>query len=87
MKYFKKKSYEPIVSDSKIRWVYLKDNPLKLDVVAYKGYEDPKEIMDFIKQYIDYDKMYEQALTKKLNMFYGALDWDEPQVKNENAWF
>jgi len=87
LKYFKKKSYEPIVSDSKIRWVYLKDNPLKLDVVAYKGYEDPKEIMDFIKEYIDYDKMYEQALTKKLNMFYGALDWDEPKIQNENAWF
>ena len=87
LKYYKKKKFEPIVSDSKIRWVYLKDNPLKLDVVAYKGYEDPKEIMDFIKEYIDYDKMYEQALTKKLNMFYGALDWDEPKVQNENAWF
>ena len=87
LKYFKKKSYAPIVSDSKIRWVYLKDNPLKLDVVAYKGYEDPKEIMDFIKEYIDYDKMYEQAMTKKLNMFYGALDWDEPQIQDENAWF
>jgi DNA polymerase elongation subunit (family B) len=87
LKYYKKKKFEPIVSDSKIRWVYLKDNPLKLDVVAYKGYEDPKEIMDFIKEYIDYDKMYEQALSKKLNMFYGALDWDEPKVQNENAWF
>ena len=43
--------------------------------------------MDFIKQYIDYDKMYEQAMTKKLNMFYGALDWSEPQLQDENAWF
>ena len=66
LKYFKKKSYEPIVSDSKIRWVYLKDNPLKLDVVAYKGYEDPREILDLIKNKIDSSRMFEQALKKKI---------------------
>ena len=87
LKYFKKNKYEPIVSDSKMRWVYLKDNPFKLDVVGYKGHEDPKEIMDFIKQYINYDKMYEQALTKKLKMFYGALEWSKPQIRSENSWF
>jgi DNA polymerase elongation subunit (family B) len=87
LKYFKKNKYEPIVSDSKMRWVYLKDNPFKLDVVGYKGHEDPKEIMDFIKEYINYDKMYEQALTKKLNMFYGALEWSKPQIRSENSWF
>jgi len=87
LKYFKKNQYEPIVSDSKMRWVYLKDNPFKLDVVGYKGHEDPKEIMDFIKEYINYDKMYEQALTKKLNMFYGALEWKKPQMRMENSWF
>ena len=87
LKYFKKNKYEPIVSDSKMRWVYLKDNPFKLDVVGYKGHEDPKEIMDFIKKYINYDKMYEQALTKKLNMFYGALEWSKPQIRSENSWF
>jgi hypothetical protein len=43
--------------------------------------------MDFIKKYINYDKMYEQALTKKLNMFYGALEWSKPQIRSENSWF
>ena len=87
LKYYKQTKYEPIVSDSKMRWVYLKDNPLRLDVVGYKGHEDPKVIMDFIKEYIDYNKMYEQALTKKINMFYGALDWSKPQLAMDNAWF
>jgi len=87
LKYYKQTKYEPIVSDSKMRWVYLKDNPLRLDVVGYKGHEDPKVIMDFIREYIDYNKMYEQALTKKINMFYGALEWSEPQAEIENAWF
>ena len=76
-----------IVSDEKMGWVYLKDNKFKLDVVGYKGHEDPKEIMDFIKEYINYDKMYQQALTKKLNMFYGALEWKKPQMRMENSWF
>ncbi len=49
-----------------------------LKVVAYKGHEDPPEIMNFINQNIDHDKIYDQALTKKLQMFYDCLDWGKP---------
>ena len=39
----------------KIKWVYLKNNPLGLDSVGMTGYNDPKEILDLVKGYIDYD--------------------------------
>ena len=58
--------------------MYLKNNSLGLDTVAYKGYEDPPEIMKFIRDNINPSKLYKQALEKKIMMFYEALRWDEP---------
>ena len=62
----------------KIKWVYLKQNPLSLETTAFKGYQDPPEILDFIRQFINPNKLYKQALHKKIMMFYQALNWDEP---------
>ena len=76
------KKYEKITSSEKIRWVYLKQNELGLESCAYKGYEDPPQIIEFIKKYIDYKKMYTQMLKKKIMMFYETLKWDEPVNKN-----
>ena len=81
LSYYKSKHLEPIRNASKIKWVYLKNNPFHLDAVAYKGYDDPKELMDFIKQYIDRDKLFNRALNKKIQMFYDALTWDMPVDK------
>jgi len=79
LKYFKiTKKYSPIYNGEKIKWVYLKNNPIGLETVAYKGHEDPPQILDFIRQYIHPDKIYKQALHKKIMMLYGALGWDEP---------
>ena len=47
-------------------WVYLKQNPIGLETIAYKGYEDPPEILDFIRQFINPNKLYKQALHKRL---------------------
>ena len=77
------KKYGFINNGDKIRWVYLKNNPLGLKVVAYKGYEDPPEIMEFIKDTMDIDKIYDQALTKKIQMFYDCLDWGKPVDKEQ----
>ena len=79
VRYFKQdKKYQFINNGDKIRWVYLKNNPLGLNAVAYKGHEDPPEILRFINDHIDHDKIYGQALTKKLQMFYDCLDWGKP---------
>ena len=81
LKYFKLDNIEPIRNSSKIKWLYLKNNPLGIEATAFKGYDDPDEIMDFIKQYVDYDKLYKGAMEKKIKMFYESLDWELPVNK------
>jgi len=76
--YNQDKRYEKISNGSKVKWVYLKNNNLGLNTVAYKGYEDPPEIVKFIRDNINPSKLYKQALEKKIMMFYEALGWDEP---------
>ncbi len=71
-KFVKIKNYE------KIKWVYLKRNPYNIQTLAFKGYEDPKEVLKFVEDYVDRDKLYEGQLQKKIDMFYGALRWDKP---------
>ena len=72
------KRFTPIHNGEKIKWVYLKTNEFGLDTISYKGHEDPPEIMSFIRQYVNHEKLYKQALHKKIMMFYEALGWDEP---------
>ena len=72
------RQYSGIHNGDKIKWVYLKQNPLGLNTIAYKGYEDPREVLDFIRQYINPEKLYKQALHKKIMMLYEALGWGEP---------
>jgi DNA polymerase elongation subunit (family B) len=79
----KEKIVEPIFDGAKIKFVYLKDNPLGLDVLALKDDgTDPKEILDFIKTYIDPEEIFKAELQNKLVDFYGALKWE---IFNENA--
>jgi len=73
--WYEGKRYEKIGNGNKIKWVYLKENEFGFDTIAYKGYEDPPQILDMIKKYIDHNKMYEQAMSKKIDMFYQALKW------------
>jgi DNA polymerase elongation subunit (family B) len=71
------KQYEPLKDGDKIKWVYLKQNPFGLDGLAMNGYNDPPQIMDLITTYIDTDKIFEREMLKKLEDFYGALNWGE----------
>ena len=75
------KQYEFISESEKIKWVYLKQNELGLESCSYKGYDDPPQIIEFIKKNIDYKKMYAQMLEKKIMMFYESLKWNEPVNK------
>jgi DNA polymerase elongation subunit (family B) len=81
LNYYEKNNYEPIRNSDKIKWTYLKQNPFSLDKIAFKGYDDPKEIIDFIETYIDYDQLFEGQLKKKISMFYEALEWSLPLDK------
>ncbi len=79
LRYYKMdKRYEKIINNEKIKWVYLKQNEFNLSVIAFKGYDDAPQIIDFIKRHINTEKIYEQVLHKKIMMLYEALGWDEP---------
>jgi len=66
----------PAISDGeKIKYVYLKPNPYKLITIAFKGEDDPPEIIDFIKAHLDYDKLFESELKDKLEDYYIAMRW------------
>ena len=67
--------YAPIRDGDKVKWAYVKTNPLGVDAVAFKGYQDPDEIIEFITMYVDYDKIFERELQKKLQDFYTVLQW------------
>jgi DNA polymerase elongation subunit (family B) len=69
------KQYEPITDGAKIKYVYLKSNPLKIAALAIKGYQDPPEILKLVETYIDSDALFDNELKKKLDDFYAALGW------------
>jgi len=70
--------YELIKSHDKIKWVYLRQNPYGINSIAIKGYGNPDQILSFIEEYIDYNKIFKQGLQKKIKMFYDALKWSDP---------
>lgn len=77
--------HEPIRDGDKVKWVYLKTNPLGLDTVAFKDYNDPKEIMDFVEQYVDRDMIYKAELENKVDDFYNALKWQKASTEAQTA--
>ena len=77
--------HEPIRDGEKVKWVYLKNNPLGIDTLAFKDYNDPKEIIDFINTHIDRDMIYKAELENKLNDFFVALKWEMASVESQNA--
>jgi DNA polymerase elongation subunit (family B) len=80
------KKYEPIMDGEKIKYVYLKDNPYKIDVIAIRGFGDPKEILDLVNNYTDAKALFESELKNKLDDFYTALGWGNiPTDVNQNA--
>jgi DNA polymerase elongation subunit (family B) len=82
--YNRDKKYSFISNGDKIRWVYLKQNPLGINTLAYKGHEDPIEITDYIKKYINHDKIFNQVLKKKIDMFYETMKWGTPVDKEHS---
>jgi hypothetical protein len=83
MDYYKITASQPILDGEKIKWTYLKQNPFGIESCAVKGFEDPNEIIKFITQYIDYEKIFTASLENKLGDFYSALNWGAIP-KNDN---
>jgi len=69
------KQHSYIVQGDKVKWVYLKDNPYKIDGIAFLDFDLPEKINTFIEQYADRRKIFESILLNKLEGFYDDLGW------------
>ena len=63
------RKHELITSASKIKWVYLKDNPYKIECLAFIDYDMPKKIDEFLANFADLDKVFSSILESKLMNF------------------
>ena len=77
--------YEPMRNGDKVKWVYLKNNPLGLDGLAFWGHSDPPEIERFINTYIDHNKIFERELKGKLQDFFTAVGWGDVVSEQRTA--
>jgi DNA polymerase elongation subunit (family B) len=69
------KKYNYITQASKIKWIYLKDNPYKIEALAFIEGELPDKIKEFLDQYADRKKVFETILLNKLEGFFSDLGW------------
>jgi len=57
---------------------YLKNNPYRIDVIGFNGYNDPPEILEFIQKYIDRDGLFDSVIKNKLENVYSDIGWGMP---------
>jgi DNA polymerase elongation subunit (family B) len=82
------KKYPTFQIGDKMFIAYLKDNPYRIDVVGFNGYNDPPELMEFIEKYIDRDGLFDSVLKNKLESLYSDLGWGAVVLnRNINKFF
>ena len=67
--------YELITNGSKIKWLYLKDNPYGINVLAFAHLKVPKKMFDFLNKFADRERIYKTILENKLEGLFGDLGW------------
>jgi hypothetical protein len=69
------RKYNLITMADKVKWIYLKDNPYKIEALAFFDYELPDKISDFLDTYADRQKVFDSILLNKLEGFFSDLSW------------
>jgi len=54
----------------KVKWIYLKDNPYKIESLAFFDYDMPDKIKQFLNSYADRKKVFNSILLNKLEGFF-----------------
>ena len=60
----------------KVKWIYLKDNPYKIEALAFLDYAIPEKIQNFLDKFANKEKVFETILLNKLEGFFGDLQWE-----------
>jgi len=69
------KQHSRIVQGDKVKWIYLKDNPYKIEALAFLDFDMPDKIRTLLNDYADKHKSFESILESKLEGFYHDLGW------------
>jgi len=69
------KQYNLITQADKVKFIYLKDNPYKIEALAFQDYDIPEKINNFLEAYADRQKVFDSILLNKLTGFFGDLQW------------
>ena len=81
------KGHSQIVQGDKIKWIYLIDNPYKIDAIGFLSFDMPDKMRTFLNDYADRKKSFETILQSKLENFYSDLDWTLNLNPNINKFF
>jgi DNA polymerase elongation subunit (family B) len=81
---FKKldKKHNTLQIGDKMFIAYLKDNPYRIDVIGFNGYDDPPFIAEFVEKYLDKPQLFDSVLKNKLETLYEDLKWGKPIFNN-----
>ena len=69
------RKYNLITMADKVKWIYLKDNPYKIEALAFFDYDMPDKIKEFLENYADRQKVFDSILLNKLEGFFSVLQW------------
>jgi DNA polymerase elongation subunit (family B) len=85
---FKKldKKYPCFTEGDKMKYIQLKDNPYRIDVIGFTG-NDPEFITEFMNKYADREQGFESSLMNKLVGIYEDLGWVFPSMHEKAGKF
>ena len=81
------KGHSQIVQGDKIKWIYLIDNPYKIEAIGFLSFDMPDKMRTFLNDYADRKKSFETILQSKLENFYNDLGWTLNLNPNINKFF
>lgn len=87
LRFWNIKDHSEIVQGDKIKWIYLKDNPYKIEAIGFLSFDMPDKMRTFLNDYADRKKSFETILQSKLENFYNDLGWTLNLNPNINKFF
>ena len=87
LRFWNIKGHSEIVQGDKIKWIYLIDNPYKIDAIGFLNFDMPDKMRTFLNDYADRKKSFETILQSKLENFYNDLGWTLNLNPNINKFF
>ena len=70
------KQHSKITQGDKVKWIYLKENPYKIEALAFLDFDLPEKIRILLEKYADTNRAFESILESKLQGFYNDLGWE-----------